>query len=1023
VGGQPYVETRIELRVPLLRLSSGILFEEVVDKVNKPHSSGGLTRWLRVSLVALAIALVARPAGASDTQVVISGGPDGTTPFNVTDDLSISVNGTPVYSDGSAPAGSRQPINLGKISQGDTLQFTVTSQEASGTSGGGNLIQNGNFNGLADWTSVAVSSGGFSGYPMFDLRDGQPCNSVGTYLGIDVPGGADGYVEQTITLPQGSYSLSFRSWNDLDATLVTISVVAGGQTTQLDSYSPPSVYADDSLDCTDNTPITKSYDLTRWAGQTITIRLEATSDGSDGTIANFTNVTVASSTCPSIDALYLSCTPGASVQLTQAMNQECGNSSPLTFTSKVPDLCSALSLTLNPVKIPNDGSTTYATVNLVDSNLKPVSGQTVTFSVPSSIGTLVSNARQTTDQNGSAQVRIRGAKTEGQGDITASDASGDHTSATLTILPPDPNLPHGLTVADTIRRPGETDRDVLERLYQKAIPSGVLATGFGTGVLNNIGAAVTSLPGISSAVPQSLQQGLWSDSCGGYQGQVLDLLNALHGDAQTAGYFNDLDYGPVQSNFGGHHAVVLYDHGTNYYQTGEVLDPWIAQRPDIYSWDGWDVLNLETGTTDTSTQKGLYPLTGGSSYPSQGSRALQAPHPYRPSDPPLDNETYTLQVVVSGPVQAYVEDGLGRINGLPPSGGVTQIPDSWQYLLPDSNGALYTYFLLTNRNDYKLTLTGVRNGSANVDVSLGDPLQATLASYDYDSIPVSKGGVITMPMSYTSLGQPLALSSGTITPMPAPPPGVTLNGSSEIKVSEIAPGNFVGSQTIAGTFVVTNASGGTAQISSVTIALNHAHEVSALTVDSSGGSAMPLSQSIGASNVFNFDPPLTINQNSSMGIRVTTTVSTAKPAADATLMVTAVSSSPVAADGLPVTVFGPTTTVTALKPIGSVEHSPSALDFGMLKVGTTKTKILTLSNPKRNTGPLQIVSVMQSAFPTTTDFAIDASGCTSSPVALGKKCQVAVTYSPSKTGTFQEKLVLIDNERKPQTISIDGVGK
>ncbi len=988
--------------------------------MKKLSISPGLWQSFKVSLAALAIVFAATSSGASETQVVISGGPNGNTPFNVSDDLSISVNGTPVYSDGSAPGGSRQPINLGTVSQGDTLQFTVNAQ---GTSGSRNLIQNGNFNGLANWTSVAVSSGGFSGYPMFDLRNGQACNSVGTYLGIDVPGGADGYVEQTITLPQGSTSLSFRSWNDLDATLVTITVVANGQTTQLDSYSPPSVYANDSLACSGNTPIIKSYDLSQWSGQTITIRLEATSAGADGTIANFTDVTVAPNACASIDALYLSCTPGASVQLTQAMNQGCGSSSPLTFSSKVPDLCSAMSLTLNPLKIPNDGSTTNATANLVDANLKPVSGQSVTFSVPSSLGTLVSSARQTTDQNGNAQVRIRGASSPGQGLIAAADASGDHTSATLTVLPPDPSLPDGLTVTDTIRRPGETDRDVLERLYQKAIPPGVLGSGFGTGVLNNIGAAVTSLPGMSSLVPQSLQQGLWTDSCGGYQGQVLDLLNALHGDPQTAGYFNNLDYGPIQSNFGGHHAVVLYDHGTNYYQTGEVLDPWIAQRPDIYSWDDWDVLNAETGTTDTSTQKGLYPLTGGDSYPSKGSRALQAPHPYRPSDPPLDNETYTLQVVVTGAVQAYVKDGLGRINGLRANGEVTQIPDSWQYLLPDSNGALYTYFLLTDRNDYTLTLTGVRSGSANVDVSLDDPLQARLATYDYNSIPVPKGGVITMPISYTSFGEPLALASGTITPLPAPPPGVTLSGSPQIKVSEIAPGTFMGSQTIAGTFVVTNASGSTAQISSVTIALNHPDEISALSVDSSAGPATPASQSITASNVFNFDPPLTINQNTSTGIRVTTSVSAATPDPDATLTVTGVSSSPIAADGFPVIVLGPTTTVAALKPVGAVEYIPRALNFGQLKVGKTQTRSLIVSNPKRNTGPLQLVSVMQSSFPAPTDFTIDASGCTSSPLALGKKCDIAVTYAPSKRGSVHEKLIVLDNERKSVSISIDGTGK
>jgi hypothetical protein len=965
----------------------------------------------------LAILVAATRIGA--TQIVLSGSPDGTASFNVTDDLSISSNGNSIYSDGSAPGGSRAPINLGNVAAGDTINFSVSAQ---GGDSANNLIKNGDFSGLTDWTSVSVSAGSFSGYPMFDLRNGQACNSVGTYLGIDVPGGADGYVEQTVTLPQGKNTLSFLSWNDLDSTTVTITVVVGGQAAVLDSYSPPSVYADDSLDCSGNVPITKTYDLSQYAGQTITVRLEATSDGSDGTIANFTNVSVGGQACVSLDPLFISCSPGASVQVTPGIMQQCGGS-PVTFSSAVPDLCGALTLTMDPIKIPNDGSLTYATAKLIDSNFNPVAGKTVTFSVPSSIGTLVSNAQQTTDEDGQAQVQILGATSEGQAQITASDDAGDEASATLTVLPPDPNLPDGLTVQDTIRQPGESDRDVLNRLYQKAIPSGYAFSGFGSGAFNNVAAALTALPGVSSVVPQSVQEGLWSDACGGYQGQVLDLLNDLRQDPQTADYFNNIDYGPIQSDLGGHHAVVLYDHDTNYAATGEVLDPWIAQHADIYTWDGWNAIQWKGGEPDTSTQAGLYPLTGGSEYPSKGSRTLQAPHPYRPSDPPIDNETYTLQVIVTGPVEAYVSDALGRRNGMTPSGRVTQLPDSWQYFLPDSNGVPYTYFILTDRNDYTLTLTGVRKGSASVDVSWGQPLKATLKTYDYNSIPVSKGGTITMPISYSSLGQPLALTSGTITPAPAPPPGVTLSGSPEIKVTSIAPIQFIGSATIAGTFVVTNNSGSTAAISGVTVALNHAEEISALTVDGSVGTAAATNPAIAASNSFTFNPPLMVDQNASAGIRITATVSTATPASDATLMITGLSSTPIAADGLPVTVFGPTAAVTAAKPIGPVKFSRKALNFGRQPLGTPKTETLTLTNPKKNSGPLRVLSVVLGSFPAISDFAIDASGCTTNPVAPNGKCTVKVSYTPSAAGTVHDQLLLIDNENKTQVISLSGKGK
>jgi Carboxypeptidase regulatory-like domain len=205
---------------------------------------------------------------------------------------------------------------------------------ATAKAGNTNYIKNPDFSeGLTDYTTGVVAPGFFPDYPQFDVESGAPCfpGASGSFLGIDVPGGADGYVEQEVTLPDTPTTFSFTTWGNLDPVTATISVVHGGVLTVLDTYTPPTLQADDAGDCTGNKPIVKSYNLSAYAGQTITVRMEATSGGDDGTIADFTNLSIMASplvqgtvndvvlnfpsrTFPSIDLAL----PGATVQLLDA---------------------------------------------------------------------------------------------------------------------------------------------------------------------------------------------------------------------------------------------------------------------------------------------------------------------------------------------------------------------------------------------------------------------------------------------------------------------------------------------------------------------------------------------------------------------------------------------------------------------------------------------------------------------------------------------------------------------------------
>jgi hypothetical protein len=111
------------------------------------------------------------------------------------------------------------------------------------------------------------------------------------YLQFDVPGGADGYVEQSIIVPVNPARLRFRTWGDLEPVTATVSIVNGLTVHHLLSYRPPALRASPGS-CSHSKPTTKSLDLRRYAGQAVALRIEATASGAQGTIADFDSFTL-----------------------------------------------------------------------------------------------------------------------------------------------------------------------------------------------------------------------------------------------------------------------------------------------------------------------------------------------------------------------------------------------------------------------------------------------------------------------------------------------------------------------------------------------------------------------------------------------------------------------------------------------------------------------------------------------------------------------------------------------------------
>jgi hypothetical protein len=175
------------------------------------------------------------------------------------------------------------------------------ADEVSDAEGSSTGLKNGDFSqGLAYWTA----SGGLGSHISFPTsvvyktsdclpsQDGNPFLSIDSY-------GVNGYVQQTFTVPPNATTLSLRTWNNLDPVQVTISVVAGEQTTVLEAFQPPSLEALSnpadyySVICTFNDPATRSYPIDGFQGQQVTLQLGSSYvSGINGTIGNFDDVAV-----------------------------------------------------------------------------------------------------------------------------------------------------------------------------------------------------------------------------------------------------------------------------------------------------------------------------------------------------------------------------------------------------------------------------------------------------------------------------------------------------------------------------------------------------------------------------------------------------------------------------------------------------------------------------------------------------------------------------------------------------------
>lgn len=227
--------------------------------------------------------------------------------------VSVNLKSTLGLSDGTAFVGFTASTGA-QTENHDILDWFLVTQAPNS-----NIIQNGDFsNNLLGWKAVrsSIVSGTRGEYPIFQAVTAMPapsrCTPVGRrgtpFLTIDSAFNASGYVEQQVTIPSLNAHLTFVSWGWESAnrplamsglTNATVVVVdSSGTHHVLDLFSPPPMLnvidptnpASDT--CTGNTPLSKSYDFSPFAGQTVKLRLGSQSNNCCGTLTAFADVDI-----------------------------------------------------------------------------------------------------------------------------------------------------------------------------------------------------------------------------------------------------------------------------------------------------------------------------------------------------------------------------------------------------------------------------------------------------------------------------------------------------------------------------------------------------------------------------------------------------------------------------------------------------------------------------------------------------------------------------------------------------------
>lgn len=267
----------------------------------------------------------------------------------------------------------------------------------------------------------------------------------------------------------------------------------------------------------------------------------------------------------------------------------------------------------------------------------------------------------------------------------------------------------------------------IQNLYYEKIPKGITSSG----KLNNI------LSCFDSKYEKY--------ACGNYQSMILEFLDGLRysDDCEESALLKGFDYGPIEAFYKWHQAVVIYPSGTNWIETGLVLDPWPNQKPEIFTIQDWGITFSGGGfwgIRGSSAYKDGYPTVGGDykdpaifSIKSSELKSFLNSLPKAKQAQFKDLSSYqkrsymywqgqksAIKVHIHSPVEVVISDSNNKRIGRDINGEYFDETENIYMRTELMADGHYTYDIYMPAGQYDLKLTGSDDGSATIVSAISD---------------------------------------------------------------------------------------------------------------------------------------------------------------------------------------------------------------------------------------------------------------------------------------------------------------
>lgn len=337
-------------------------------------------------------------------------------------------------------------------------------------------------------------------------------------------------------------------------------------------------------------------------------------------------------------------------------------------------------------------------------------------------------------------------------------------------------------IKDSKPEPPKLSENARLKMILDRYVSGTKPGSFGAGWLNNIASWLPFTSRFDSSI------------CGNYQANTLAILDAIRWseDPKVRSLMDGFDYGPIQSLYGGHQAVVIYPKGKDWMTEGIVLDPWIEQKAKTYAapeWAGLYSFGAGTyhGIGGSKVYEGspAYPTVGGAYTDPKAKTLTDAEKAWMKSLPQAErdrvkaisdvnlqnmvikngfvNRRLTGIMVVNCPIKASVKDSSGRVTGFVRSGFAHESKAASIDRVTKKQGDWMTMVRFDPSEGSKAVLNATGDGPVEIVMlhGLGEDKRTTFR-YTLDA---KKGQEILLDVSRP--GAKLTLTGGqSISPLP-----------------------------------------------------------------------------------------------------------------------------------------------------------------------------------------------------------------------------------------------------------------